>query len=278
MKKIVIFGAAGMLGHILLQVLAAFGHHLVAVVRTGDKKLNLWAKNKNINFDYHEIDLRDEDSLKKFIYEIKPDIVVNCAVILDEKSEDLEYINSEFPKILNNWLSVNNRLIHISTDAVYLENQKPNEYGITSPKSIYALSKLNGEVHSQNALNIRTSIIGPSLNGNGFYSQLLSNDNIYKAYKNHIFSGITTLELSKIILFIINKNIFISGILNIGSEEISKHTLAETIAKYKNIKKDFSGKSDININRSFNSSKFYNNTGYVIPGWDLMIKDMCSYE
>ena len=48
-------------------------------------------------------------------------------------------------------------------------------------------------------------------------------------YKKAVFSGVTTLELSKIIEFIILNNIKIYGIWHIASEPISKYDLLKKI-------------------------------------------------
>ena len=105
-------------------------------------------------------------------------------------------------------------------------------------KDEYGVSKLKSEnIVKRNSLVIRTSIIGHEKDQskksllNWFNSQKNNCFGFKKAY----FSGVTTFELSKVILSLIKKRNFKTGLYNLSSKKISKYALLEIIKK--NIKK-----------------------------------------
>ena len=84
---------------------------------------------------------------------------------------------------------------------------------------------------------IRTSIIGHELSRKlGLLEWLLSSKIKLEGLKM-FFSGLTTLELSKVIYnYFINKNLFKGGIIHVGGKKISKYNLIKIIVKnYKKI-------------------------------------------
>ena len=76
------------------------------------------------------------------------------------------HVNSLFPHLLSDYCSeIGTRLIHISTDCVYSGNKgNYSENDIPDPLDFYGRSKLLGELSNNNAITIRTSIIGPEIN------------------------------------------------------------------------------------------------------------------
>lgn len=94
----------------------------------------------------------------------------------------------------------------------------------------YGRTKDSGEIFHKDHLTIRTSIIGPELKEQttGLFCWVLSNKSkIVEGYVKSVWSGLTTLELSKAISYCIKNNL--KGILHIYSNPITKYNLIELI-------------------------------------------------
>ena len=154
----------------------------------------------------------------------------------------------------------------------YSEDDNPD------PIDLYGKSKLLGEISGTNAITIRTSIIGHSLSSNhGLIDWFLTQKYEVKGYKKAIFSGLTTSELSKVIINYIIPNKKLNGLFNISSEPISKYDLLDLVRTI--YKKDIEIKGDYNfvIDRSLNSNKFKSIVNYNPPNWETMLKEMYEY-
>ncbi|MFK7806699.1 MAG: sugar nucleotide-binding protein, partial [Saprospiraceae bacterium] len=156
-KKVLILGSTGMLGH---QV----------QLRLADKKeyeiIDLSYRTK---FTEKTIicNITDKPAFSKIIQDLSPDIIVNCIGVLIKGSTtnpaNAIYINSYFPHFLRQIGEENNaKVIHISTDCVF--SGKKGAYTLDDFKDgedIYAKSKSLGEIIHDDHLTLRTSIIGP---------------------------------------------------------------------------------------------------------------------
>ena len=147
-------------------------------------------------------------------------------------------------------------------------------------KDEYGVSKLKSEnIVKRNSLVIRTSIIGHEKDQSkkSLLNWFLSQKNNCFGFKKAYFSGVTTFELSKVILSLIKKRNFKTGLYNLSSKKISKYALLEIIKKkYKkniNIRSDFSFKIDRSlIGKKFNK-KFKIKTNSWINQIDQMHKN-----
>ncbi len=120
--------------------------------------------------DVAELDITDEEAVRKAIEHHDIDVIVNCAAYTNvDKAESepvlAERLNADAPRILADAaLSADATLIHISTDYVFggnsgntprAENEQPN------PTGVYGLTKLHGEEAIEasgcKALILRTS-------------------------------------------------------------------------------------------------------------------------
>lgn len=178
------------------------------------------------------INVFDNNELIKFLEKISPDIVINCIGILIKGSSsdpaNAIYLNSYFPhflsKVIKKW---NGKLIHISTDCVFSgEKGNYSENDFKDADDNYGRSKSLGEVNNQYDLTLRTSIIGPEINKNGeglFNWFMNQKDNSY-GFKRVFWTGVTTLELAKVIHAAIEQNL--TGLINIpAKQKISKYNL-----------------------------------------------------
>ena len=97
-------------------------------------------------------------------------------------------------------------------------------------------------------------------------------------YKNYIFSGLTTIEIGRIIYEYILFNSNLVGLYHLSANPISKFDLLLLIKSIYN--KDIKLMSDykVVINRSLNSSKFRDATGFSPKSWPLMIEEIKKFE
>ncbi|MDB2701268.1 sugar nucleotide-binding protein, partial [Alphaproteobacteria bacterium] len=182
-----------------------------------------------------------------------------------------------FPHNLNEVCDLYNvRLIHISTDCIFSGKKGQYEnYDNSDSDDLYGKSKALGEIDNTKALTIRTSTIGHELStSHGLLEWFLSQTKECRGYKNAIFSGLTNIELSRVIINYIIPDKTITGIYNIGGKAIDKFSLLAILNKY--YKKNVKIKPDYNfiINRSLNSSIFYKKTGYNPPDWEKQVEEM----
>ena len=106
-----------------------------------------------VGSDVPELDITDSEALIKYVSELKPDVIINCAAATNvdgcEKDEDLAFkINALGPRNLAIAASaVEAKLIHISTDYVFPgDGETPRvETDPVGPKSAYGRTKLAGE-------------------------------------------------------------------------------------------------------------------------------------
>lgn len=132
MRKILLTGISGQVGHALFKKLAQ--HEVVALNRA-------------------QLDLTDSDAIRRTVQAIQPDLIIHpaayTAVDKAESEPDLAYaINMTAPKVLaEEAAKCNAALIHFSTDYVY-DGTKTIAYVETdevNPLSVYGKSKLAGE-------------------------------------------------------------------------------------------------------------------------------------
>jgi dTDP-4-dehydrorhamnose reductase len=115
-----------------------------------------------------KINIANKDGLKKLFREIKPDVVLNATALHNvdycESHEDEAFnINAKMVGVIAEMCNnLGSRLIHISTDFVF-DGQKGNysELDSPNPQSIYAKSKLQGELQAKKSASY--SILRPSV-------------------------------------------------------------------------------------------------------------------
>ena len=275
--KILILGADGMIGHKITQILSKYNYEIHLNTR----------KNKEFfekNFPKCHINIFDflRQDVLELLNKISPDFIINAAgITIRRGSENLQNsikINSELPKKIDFWCKINRkRQIHFSTDCVfsgskgnYLDSDKPDA------KDNYGLSKGKGEINSGHTLTLRSSMIGREVfNKTELLEWVIANKNnkingFYKA----IYSGITTLWMSELILKILNDFPTLSGIYNISSQPISKFELITKINELFKLNIDIVKDSSFSCNKSLNSRKFFSQTKLEKPNWDLMLLDL----
>lgn len=267
--KLIIFGTSGMLGS---QILKQFSK---------DKKFKIYEMNRGNKKGSININIEKKYDLIEKIKFIKPDYIINCIGWIKQKNvnkKDAYIVNSKFPIFLSQLsLILNYKFIHISTDCVFSGlkgNYLDSDY--KDAKDLYGLSKNLGEIKNENSCTLRTSIIGPEISKKkfGLLEWFLSQNSKIKGYDKVLFSGLTTLELSKTIRrYLFKKNLY-NQILNVSSYPVSKYRLLKIIKKVFNKDVKIERSTKIKLNRTLNSKKFKKITGYKCPSWKKMINEM----
>lgn len=273
-KNILVLGATGMAGHVIYTYLNETGkYNMSAVCHSG-----------RISSTSYELDIYNTEKLKNIIEIEQPDFVINCIGILIKGSKsnpaNAIYVNAYFPHKLSQIVSEiipECKVYHISTDCVF--SGKKGAYYDTDEKDaldIYGMSKNLGELINGHDLTLRTSIIGPELkvNGEGLMHWIFSQRVVgyLSGYKKSIWSGVTTLELAKVVDACITADV--TGLYQISNNiKITKYDLISLIVKEFNLEikvNEIDGlicdKSIINtVSRDF---------VYPISSYETMIKEM----
>jgi dTDP-4-dehydrorhamnose reductase len=283
MKKIIVLGANGMIGHKVFEVLSKYKNF--NVYGTVINKINFsGCLPKNFNSKIIEDVYVDRiEKIEIAIKNIKPNVIINCTGITKQSNQinDLKkavLINTLFPHQLSNICRKNKiRLITFTTDCVF-DGQKGNykETDLPTCHDVYGMTKFLGEVKdNNNAFTLRTSIIGHELNSNiALLDWFLSQEGEVKGYKKAIFSGLTTFEFAKILAEKIIPNEKLNGLYHLSVNPISKYDLLKIIARV--YKKDIKITADytIKIDRSLNSDILRQKITYQPPNWDDLVTEM----
>jgi len=270
MKKIMILGSTGMLGHMVFYYFKSL------------KKYNIVDASfrKKLHSGSRLLDVTNDEDFERFIISEKPDIIVNCIGVLIKGSKsdpsNAIYLNSYLPHRLAKILrQINGKLIHISTDCVFSGKKGAyTEKDFRDADDVYGRSKALGEVINDIDVTLRTSIVGPELKekGEGLFHWFMQQEGEINGFTQMIWGGVTTLELAKVIDEAINQNI--TGLIHItNGKPISKFDLLllfKDIWKRNNIiiHKD-EGKE---ANKSLDSIRVDFN--YNFPDYEKMFKDL----
>jgi len=283
--KVLVLGASGMLGNTTLRVMCENDNWNVSgTVRS--KEIISKFPNNIASRIIDGVDVSQTDRLEEKIHSLQPDVVINCIGItkqIDESDDPLFAIpiNALLPHQLEKMCAdISSRLIHISTDCVF-SGEKGNyiEDDFADARDLYGLSKYLGELHSNNTVTLRTSIIGHELNSNnGIVEWFLSQENNCKGYTRAIFSGLTTVELARIIRDIVIPNKNLMGLYHVAANVISKFDLLNLIAEVYGKRIDITQDEQVIVDRSLNAEHFNRITNYSPPSWTELIKIMNKYH
>lgn len=275
-----------MLGSSLFRILPEMGHEVYGSLRQSKQTDFLKKTFPNSQNLIYNIDVLNSDQLNSLITQIQPDLIINCIGIIKQLdiSNDPIYvlpINSILPYRLTELATrVGARLIHISTDCVF-DGKKGNYLEIDKPNAedLYGKSKEIGEIKNKsNVITLRISLIGHELQSNhSLVDWFLSQKNQVSGYKNAIFSGLTSLEMAKVIHHYIIPNENLYGLYHVSVNPISKYNLLKLIQEIYAVSTTIIPETNVAIDRSLNSDKFQKDTGYQPPDWKQLIQEMKTY-
>jgi len=199
--------------------------------------------------DIDTLDLTDKDAVAKFISEVRPSWIINCAAYTAvDRAEDEPAatfaVNAAGPANIAAAIKGSDcRLIHISTDYVfdgsqntpYLETDEP------CPDTIYGKSKLEGEINVLAhpwTIIIRTAWLYSQFGANfvkkilQFLDEARQPEVVFDQAGSPTYAAGLADAILKIVSGVIrNKHPFVPGIYNYSDEGVcSWYDMAETIA------------------------------------------------
>jgi dTDP-4-dehydrorhamnose reductase len=226
------------------------------------------------------------DTVVRALASVRPDVVVNCLGVVKQRGEAKDPIvsltvNSLFPHRLAALCAVAGaRLIHISTDCVfagrkggYRESDEPDA------ADLYGRSKQLGEVAGPGGLTLRTSIVGRELaTSQGLVEWFLAQQGRAPGFTKAVFSGLTTIELSRVLLEVIESHRALEGIYHVASSPIAKYDLLVLLNRAYGRGLTIEPDESVRIDRSLDGTRFRDATGYTAPDWPAMIAGMAADE
>lgn len=272
--KVGLLGRNGMLGSMVKLLLD--GEKEFDVVSSDRKELSIFPRKLN-----------DIGPLLTKHFGADVDYMINCIGAIKPTFKEATnptvpiYTNAVFPHQLAQWANLTDtKLIHITTDCVY--DGVTGRYDEESPHTAlddYGKSKSLGE--PENAMVLRTSIIGPEIGGRqrSFLEWIKSqNGKTINGYVNHMWNGITTLELAHTIMDILDSDLYDDGTYHVFSEDVSKYDLCKAVVEAYGldirVEPTMAEKS---VNRTLRSIHDFND--YIQPSeLDKMLNDLVVLE
>lgn len=278
---VLVIGASGMLGSAVLRLFAnstgyqVFGSARSSLaLRTFPEELRCCV--------ITGVDVDDTDALVRLFAKVKPVVVVNCVGLVKQLAAGNDPLlaiatNALLPHRLARLCEVAGaRLVHMGTDCVFSGKRGAyTEADISDAADIYGRSKYLGEVDYPHAITLRTSIIGPELDGTrGLLAWFLAQTGSIKGYSRAVFSGLPTVEMARVIRDYVIPHPELRGVYHVSAEPISKFDLLTLISQVYG--KDITIEVDwqLVIDRSLDSSRFRSATGFSPLPWLELIRNM----
>ena len=167
------------------------------------------------------------------------------------------------------------RLVHVSTDCVFSGARGMyTEADFADANDLYGRSKYLGEVDYLNTVTLRTSIIGHELaSAHGLVGWFLSQHGTVKGFRRAVFSGLPTQELARVMRDQVLPRPELHGVYHVSADPINKYELlmllAEAYGKAIEIQP-----TRLVIDRSLDSRRFRELTGYIPPSWPQLVRSM----
>ncbi|UCC66715.1 MAG: dTDP-4-dehydrorhamnose reductase [Deltaproteobacteria bacterium] len=201
MRRILVLGAKGMLGHDLLKALGE--------------------TYEVVGLDIEDLDITRQEATRNTIKEISPDVVINAAGYTDvdgceKKMRKAFAVNGKGAKNVAQGCRNNGaRLIYISTDYIFdgEKRSRYSEYDLPNPQNIYGESKRLGEWYIERFLDdyliIRTQWLYGRYGRNFVETILALADEREKieVVNDQVGSPTYTADLSKTISALISKDL-----------------------------------------------------------------------
>lgn len=280
--KILVIGIGGMLGSTLFRTLLQ-DEDTIAVGTARNASVRRYFDARFHADMLLDVDVLEPGELERLLERVEPEVVVNCVGLVKQLKAANDPlvalpVNAMLPHRLAALCRDNGaRLIHISTDCVF-DGSKGNytETDKSDAVDLYGMSKFIGELRDlPEAVTLRTSIIGHELNSShGLIEWFLSQSGSVKGFRRAVFSGLPTIELSRVILEYVVPRSDLSGLYHVSAEPISKFDLLSLVAEIYGIETEIIPDDDTVIDRSLNSERFQSATGYRAPAWPELIESM----
>lgn len=228
------------------------------------------------------VDVENHDQLALLLERTRPQVIVNCVGLvkqLVEADDPLAAlpINALLPHRLARLASlVGARLVHVSTDCVFAGTRGGyREADMPDAQDLYGRSKLLGEVDYPHAVTLRTSIIGHELTtAHGLVGWFLAQQGAVKGFTKAVFSGLPTVELARVIRDHVLPRPAMHGLYHVSVAPIAKYDLLQLVAATYGKTIEIQPDDRLVIDRSLDSTRFRQETGYQPPSWPELVQAM----
>jgi dTDP-4-dehydrorhamnose reductase len=280
-KRVLVIGASGMLGNAVLRLFSQSpGYEALGSVRSS-AVLTLLPNDLQSNL-IPDIDVENIDSLIHLFAVARPDVVINCVGLVKQLADADDPlmaipINALLPHRLARLCAVAGaRFVHISTDCVFSGNQGMyTESDVADAKDLYGRSKFLGEVDYPHAITLRTSIIGHELDGaRSLVDWFLAQEGSVRGFQRAIFSGLPTVEVARVIRDHVIPRPELHGLYHLSAAPINKFDLLTLVAGTYSKSIDINADERLVIDRSLNSTRFRQATGFEPKSWPELISSM----
>ncbi|HVO67124.1 MAG TPA: SDR family oxidoreductase [Syntrophales bacterium] len=279
--RILILGGTGMLGHTLWDHLSPIFPNTYTTIRKGRCD---YGKDVRLESDrvIEHIDVLDLQLLAGVLRVIQPNVILNCIGITKRREEPQNPIpsimlNALFPhNLVKLAAELETKVIHFSTDCVF-DGTAGNyaDESQTNAIDLYGRTKALGEVSGKNAITLRSSFIGYEIGeGTELLEWFLAQKGIVKGFKNAIYTGLTTIELSRVVDRLLRNYPYATGLYNVSSDPISKFDLLKLISNKMHHDAQVIPEETFHCNRSLDSTKFRREFNYTPPSWEKMVEEL----
>ncbi|MCT7297522.1 dTDP-4-dehydrorhamnose reductase family protein [Ralstonia mojiangensis] len=279
--KVLVLGASGMLGNAVFRLFAESpGFDVMGAVRSpGSLRLLPDALAAQV---ISGVDVEQVDSLTLTFAQMRPDVVINCIGVVKQIAEADDPltaipINSLLPHRLARLCDVAGaRLVHVSTDCVFSGTKGMYiEADTSDAKDLYGRSKYLGEVDYPHAITLRTSIIGHELaRATSLIGWFLAQKVKVKGFTKAIFSGLPTVELARVIRDYVIPYPELRGLYHVSAKPINKYDLLNLVAQAYGKEIEIEPDATLIIDRSLDSTRFTQATGYQSAEWPELVRRM----
>ncbi|MBA4045730.1 MAG: NAD(P)-dependent oxidoreductase [Erythrobacter sp.] len=283
-QKILVLGASGMLGSAVLRYFAAQPDiHVTGMMRSCAAVQLLPEAVRD--FVVTGIDVENTDQLTQLFARARPNLVINCIGLIKQLSDAKDPlaaipINSILPHRLARLCELlDARLVHLSTDCVFSGDKGSyTEADVPDARDVYGRTKLLGEVDYPNAITLRTSIIGHELSSSkSLLNWFLSQRGTVNGFTRAVFSGLPTVEIARVIHQLVMPNPNLRGLYHLSVAPINKFDLLKLFAKAYGKQIEVVPNDNLVIDRSLDSTRFREATGFVPPSWPELIDTMRNF-
>jgi dTDP-4-dehydrorhamnose reductase len=283
-QTLLVLGASGMLGHMLVRVLSE--HHQVIGTTSSqyDSKSPLARVLDKANWIDH-VDVRNWQTVESAINHVKPNVLINCVGVIKQKMDsgnikDAILINSLIPhQLAATCEKLDIRFIHFSTDCVF-DGTPGIKYTSYTPNAtdLYGTTKRLGEVNYAPSITLRTGFVGRQLSGaEGLFEWVLSQKGkAISGDQNAIYSGLTTMALSRVIKQVIEVQPTLSGLYQVASNRINKFDLITKLNQLLQLDLLIAQNTEFMCDRSMDGTEFTNLTNIHIPSWEEMLTEFAA--
>lgn len=280
--RVLILGVTGMLGSAVFRTFSRDPQFEVWGTLRSASGLQHFAEPHRVRL-LQGIDVLDQDALVDVLSRVRPEVVINCVGLIKQLADAKDPlsalpINAMLPHRLAKLCGLAGaRLIHVSTDCVFSGSKGAYvEADVSDAEDLYGKSKFIGELHElPHAVTLRTSIIGHELGTHfSLIDWFLAQKGPIQGYVKAIFSGLPTVEMARVMKDHVIPYPELKGLYHVSVEPIDKLSLLRLIAEVYGHDIQITADDKVRIDRSLDSTRFRQATGYVPPTWPELVRVM----